>query len=142
MDLNLTIRLLLFFGSMNHFSRVQDGQFSENAFRVLRQCAITGEKTLPVLRAAYIKPPKKSGQNETRNGLLLRADVDILFRRGYLTVTPGYRVEVSIRIKEDYENGRDYYARQGQPLVTLPADSRERPENNLLRWHNENVYLG
>lgn len=107
-----------------------------------RRCAITGEKTLPVLKAAHIKPPAKSGINETSNGLLLRADVDILFRRGYLTVTPGYRVEVSRRIKEDYENGRDYYARQGQPLVTLPADSRDRPANSLLRWHNENVYLG
>lgn len=107
-----------------------------------RRCAITGEKTLPVLKAAHIKPPAKSGINETSNGLLLRADVDILFRRGYLTVTPDYRVEVSRRIKEDYENGRDYYARQGQPLVTLPADSRDRPANSLLRWHNENVYLG
>ncbi len=92
--------------------------------------------------ASHIKPPNKSGSNETSNGLLLRADVDILFRRGYLTVSPGYHVEVSRRIKEDYENGRDYYARQGQPLVTLPADSRDRPENGLLRWHNENVYLG
>lgn len=126
----------------------EPAQVGRGVFEILvteayhRRCAITGEKTLPVLKAAHIKPPNKSGSNETRNGLLLRADVDILFRRGYLTVTPDYRIEVSRRIKEDYENGREYYLRQGQPLITLPAHSAERPDPGLLGWHNENVYIG
>jgi len=82
-------------------------RLGQGAFRVLvidayqRRCAITGERTLPVLQAAHIKPHASSGPHEVRNGLLLRADLRILFDRGYVTVTPDLRVEVSRRIRED-----------------------------------------
>src|SRR5256885_13120141 len=35
------------------------------------------------------------------------------------------RVEVSPRIKEKFENGRDYYKHHGQRLAVLPARSEE-----------------
>ena len=38
-----------------------------------------------------------------------------LFDRGYLTVTPEYKVEVSKRIKEEFNNGIEYYAMHGNP---------------------------
>ena len=40
--------------------------------------AITGEKTLPVLNAAHIKPYAEEGPHEVRNGLLLREDLHTL----------------------------------------------------------------
>ncbi|WP_162470581.1 HNH endonuclease [Desulfosporosinus orientis] len=52
-----------------------------------RRCAITGEKTLPVLEAAHIKPYSLEGSHETNNGLLLRKDLHTLFDRGYITIT-------------------------------------------------------
>ena len=76
------------------------------------------------------------------NGLLLRSDLHILFDRGYVTVTPDCRVEVSKRIKVEYENGRDYYKFHGNPLVVLPASTSDRPRADYLRWHNEEVFLG
>lgn len=39
--------------------------------------------------------------------------------RGYVAVTPDYHFEVSRRIKEEFENGRDYYALHGV-RVRLP----------------------
>lgn len=51
-------------------------------------CSISGEKALPVLEAAHIKPYKKNGPSIITNGLLLRSDLHILFDRGYLTITP------------------------------------------------------
>ena len=75
-----------------------------------RRCAVTGEKTLPALGAGHIRPYAKSGPHEIRNGLLLRSDLHDLFDLGYLTVTLDHRVEVSRRIREEFENGRHYYA--------------------------------
>lgn len=65
---------------------------------------------MPVLNAAHIKPYAEDGPHEVRNGLLLREDLHTLFDRGYMTITKDYRVEVSKRIKEDYGNGKEYYA--------------------------------
>jgi hypothetical protein len=48
-----------------------------------------------------------------------------LFDQGCLTVTPELGVEISQRIKEEYENGRDYYRYHGNPLVVLPPSQMD-----------------
>jgi len=73
---------------------------------------------------------------------LLRQDLHTLFDRGYITVTKDYVVEVSHRIKEDYGNGKAYYAYHGKQLATLPDRLLERPSAEFLSWHNENRYVG
>lgn len=123
-------------------------RLGQGAFRVLvtdaytRRCAITGERTLPALEAAHIKPFAKLGPNETANGLLLRSDLHKLFDLGYLSVTPDLAVEVSRKIKEEFDNGRDYYALHGRKLVVVPPTDKDRPSTQFLQWHNSNVYLG
>ncbi|HEU4401762.1 MAG TPA: HNH endonuclease [Candidatus Polarisedimenticolia bacterium] len=125
-----------------HRSRLGQG-----AFRILvtdayeRRCTISGERTLPVLQASHIKPYGK-GPNRVDNGLLLRSDLHILFDRGYVTVTPELHVEVSPRIKEEFENGRDYYKHHGHPLAVLPTARDDRPNPAFLQWHNEMVFRG
>jgi putative restriction endonuclease len=127
-----------------YFTRPRLGQ---GAFRVLvteaysRRCAITGERTLPVLNASHIKPYSQEGPHIISNGLLLREDLHTLFDRGYMTVTEDYRVEVSKRIKEDYGNGREYYEMHGNNLVVLPGNKLEFPSKEYIQWHNENVYI-
>lgn len=123
-------------------------RLGQGAFRVLvteayaRRCAITGERTLPVLEAAHIKPYSVNGPHLVSNGLLLRSDLHILFDEGYLTVTDDLRVHVSSKIKEQYENGREYYQYRDRPLITIPDRKDERPAMDFLRWHNEEVFLG
>jgi|CXWL01.1.fsa_nt_gi putative restriction endonuclease len=123
-------------------------RLGQGAFRVLvtdaytRRCAITGERTLPVLEAAHIQPFAKSGPNVTANGLLLRSDLHKLFDSGYLSITPDLSVEVSRKIKEEFDNGRDYYELHGRKLVVVPATENERPSTQYLEWHNSNIYLG
>ena len=123
-------------------------RLGQGAFRVLvteayeRRCAITGERTLPVLEAAHIKPYSKSGPHLISNGLLLRSDLHILFDDGYVTVTEDLRVEVSRSIKEKFENGREYYRYQGEPLLTVPGSHDHRPSAEFLRWHNTKVFQG
>lgn len=119
----------------------------QGAFRVLvteayeRRCAITGEKTLPVLDAAHIKPYGQDGPHRTSNGLLLGKDMHTLFDKGYITVDEDLRIEISKRIKEDYGNGREYYALHGKELAIVPNALQERPAREYLKWHNENVFL-
>lgn len=128
----------------DYLTRARLGQ---GAFRVLvteayeRRCAITGERTLPVLEAAHIRPYACNGPHLIANGLLLRSDLHILFDDGYLTVTEDLRVEISKRIREKFENGREYYQHRGNPLLVLPGNELEHPSREFLRWHNENVFL-
>lgn len=122
-------------------------RFGQGAFRVLvtdiyeRRCAVTQERTLPALDAAHIRPYAEGGEHAARNGLLLRRDVHSLFDAGYVTVTPDLRFEVSGKIREEYENGRHYYALHGEP-VRVPASGLLRPDPGALRWHNEERFKG
>jgi len=122
------------------------GRLGQGAFRILvtdaykRNCAISGEKALPVLQAAHIKPFNEQGPNHINNGLLLRSDLHILFDRGYITVTPEYKIEVSRKIKEEFNNGKHYYTFHGQELYALPKIITDRPSLDFIKWHNENVY--
>lgn len=120
-------------------------RLGQGAFRILvtdvyqRRCAITKERTLPALDAAHIKPFSENGPNETRNGILLRRDLHALFDQGYITITPSYIVEISRRIKEEFENGRDYYQYHGEK-INLPIFSQDYPSSDFLRWHNSEIY--
>lgn len=122
-------------------------RLGQGAFRVLvtdiydRRCAVTQERTLPALEAAHIRPYGDGGAHEPQNGLLLRRDIHSLFDAGYVTVTPDLRFEVSRRIREEFDNGRHYYALHGQE-VRPPLLPGQRPDPGTLSWHNERVFRG
>ncbi len=122
-------------------------RLGQRSFRVAvldsygRRCAVTSEKTLPVLEAAHIRDYRDVPEHAINNGILFRADIHKLFDTGYVTVTPDYHFEVSRRIKEEFENGRDYYAMHGS-LIRLPQKLTDRPALDALIWHNEQRYLG
>lgn len=131
-----------------YYDAVTKHRIGQGAFRVAvadayhRRCAITGEKTLPVLQAAHIKPYAQDGPHQVSNGLLLKSDFHTLYDDGYITVDTDYRVNVSKRLHEDYGNGKDYYKYDGQELLLLPDNKIELPSKEFLEWHNNNVYLG
>ena len=122
-------------------------RLGQGVFRIIvtdaysRRCAVTRERTLPVLEAAHIVPFGVGGEHAVNNGLLLRRDLHVLFDRGYLTVTPDYRLEVSRKIREQFENGRDYYAMHGRS-IDIPPRLDQRPARAGLEWHNSQRYLG
>jgi putative restriction endonuclease len=121
-------------------------RLGQGAFRVevtdaySRRCSITGERTLPALEAAHIRPYAEDGPHEIRNGLLLRSDLHHLFDSGYLAITVDRRVEVSGRIREEFENGRDYYALHGRELKVLPKHEGDWPCREFLEWHQSNRF--
>lgn len=122
-------------------------RLGQGTFRIMvtdayeRRCAFSGERTLPALDAAHIRPVKNDGQYIVSNGLLLRKDIHALFDLGYMTVTPEYKIEVSRRIKEEFENGREYNKFHGTEL-RLPSNPIYHPSPQQLAWHNQTLCKG
>ena len=121
-------------------------RLGQGLFRVMvkeaysHKCAITGERTLPVLEAAHIKPYSLVMRHDVSNGLLLRADLHKLFDEGYLTVDPQNRqVVVSKRIKEEFENGKEYYKLEGQ-LLREPLEQWAKPLTENFEYHAYNRF--
>lgn len=106
------------------------------------RCAITGERTRPVLDSAHIQPYLGPRSNHVQNGMLLTKEFHALFDRGYVAVTPDYTVKVSEALREHWENGVRYYAYDGKPLRRLPDVAAHRPSPAALEWHVENRFLG
>jgi putative restriction endonuclease len=65
----------------------------------------------------------------------------ILLKPNYVTVTPDLRFEVSRRIREEFNNGKHYYALQGQKIF-VPDNVGQRPDPGALNWHNEHCFKG
>ena len=105
-----------------------------------RRCALTGERTLPVLDAAHIKPYSLLQRHEVSNGILMRSDLHRLFDDGYITIDPTDRkVLVSPRIREEFDNGKEYYRLHGQ-TIREPASAAFRPLEDNLDYHAYNVF--
>ena len=106
-----------------------------------KRCVVTGERTLPVLDAAHIKPYEIVQKHEVWNGLLMRSDLHRLFDDGYLSVDPNTRrIHVSRRIRDEFENGKDYYRLEGTELRE-PNVTWARPNAENLEFHYNAVFL-
>lgn len=123
-------------------------RLGQGAFRALvteaygRRCAVTGERTLPVLEAAHVQPYSEGGAHEVTNGLLLRSDLHRLYDLGYLTVDPDERrLLVSRRIREEFDNGQHYYDLEGT-VIRSPTSAFEAVLPERLRYHAEQVFRG
>jgi putative restriction endonuclease len=127
-------------------ARMTVPRLGQQAFKALvltayqRRCAITGAKIAPTLQAAHIRPVSQGGEHRLDNGLLLRSDVHTMYDRGYLGVDNNLRLHVSPRLRKDFGNGEEFYARRGQPLVSLPARRVDRPDREALTWHMDTLY--
>lgn len=106
-----------------------------------RRCAVSGERSLAALEAAHIKPFSIVQRHETSNGILLRADIHKLFDVGYVSVDPDLHFKVSRALRDEYSNGRIYYALHGQEL-RLPVATADQPNREYLEWHYSEVFRG
>jgi len=121
-------------------------RLGQGTFRILvtdayhRRCAVTNEKTLPALEAAHIKSYSKNGPHRTNNGLLLRADFHRLFDDGFVTLDSDLHFLVSERVREQFENGHEYYRFNGVKLQNLPDSINDQPSREFIKWHNEECF--
>lgn len=90
------------------------------------KCAVCGLGPAVVLDAAHIWEHALSGINNSSNGLLLRADIHILFDEGLIKINPeSLVIEVSPQLR-----GTQYDAFNGKPL--LPRKDGSKPNSEYL----------
>jgi putative restriction endonuclease len=132
-------------GSMFSDPRLRRERLGQKGFQAAmltvyhRSCAITGTKIWPALQAAHIFPVQAGGEHRIDNGLLLRSDVHTMFDRGYLGVDPDYRLLVSPRLRDEFGNGEQFYAKAGQ-VIALPDRKAHQPRREYLEWHVDKVF--
>lgn len=106
-----------------------------------RRCSVTGEKALPVLEAAHIRPVTCGGRHDVRNGLLLRRDLHVLFDRGYVTVGRDRTIRVSPKLRKEFDDG-EYYSTFQKKEISTPMTPTDRPDPQLLEWHADMIFKG
>jgi HNH endonuclease len=93
------------------------------------RCAMTGEGAVPVLEAAHIRPYRGEHTNKVSNGLLLRADLHLLFDKQLISVAPDSTIVVSAQLKDT-----SYAELHGVPL-RVPRLRADRPDPVGLAGH-------
>lgn len=100
------------------------------------KCAITGENVEQALEASHIIPYKGEQTNHPSNGLLLRADIHILFDLRLLTIdTTNMTVILSLELM-----GTSYQRYKGVKLH-LPSNVNKRPNTEALDTHRRECGL-
>jgi len=52
------------------------------------------------------------------------------------------KIEVTPRIKEECQNGKENYQYHGKDLLFLPNRDIDKPDEKYINWHNSNIYRG
>jgi predicted restriction endonuclease len=98
------------------------------------RCAVSGTPQEEVLQAAHIFPYNGPETDHITNGLLLRADLHILFDLGLWSISSDFQVEISSQV-----TSKAYLRLQGK-AVTRPKDERYRPLASALRFHRDHIF--
>lgn len=106
------------------------------------QCCITRLSIPELLVASHIQPWAKNKENRTNphNGLCLNAIHDKAFDKGYITITPDFKIMVS-DFFNDYSDDlavNDFFFKyQNQPII-LP--DRFLPKKEFLDFHYQTIF--
>lgn len=107
------------------------------------KCCVTGLSIPDFLIASHIKPWSKDIDNRTNphNGLCLNSIHDKAFDKGFITITPDYKILVS-NYFNDYSNEQavnDFFKKYQSQSIILP--DRFLPSKEFLEYHYENIFI-
>ncbi|ANI89573.1 restriction endonuclease [Arachidicoccus ginsenosidimutans] len=106
------------------------------------KCCITGLSISDFLVASHIKPWAKDKENRINphNGLCLNSIHDKAFDKGYITVTPEYKILVS-KFFDSYSNEQvvsDFFKKYENQKINLPE--RFLPSKEFLDYHYQIIF--
>jgi putative restriction endonuclease len=107
------------------------------------KCCITGLSIPDFLVASHIKPWVKDKENRInpRNGLCLNSIHDKAFDRGFITVTPDYKVLIS-KFFDEYSKDKavnDFFLNFNDQDISLPE--KFLPSKEFLEYHYQNIFI-
>lgn len=117
--------------SAEQVRREQQGQFRLLLLDAYQgACAITGTDVSQVLQAAHINPYRGKRSQMVSNGILLRADLHLLYDAHLISIDPSsLTVRLSERLKETY------YCTYNMKSLRIPDDPLLTPDKRLLSLH-------
>jgi len=92
----------------------------------------------PEVQAAHIKPVADRGSDSVRNGLALSGTLHWMFDRGLISVAEDCETILVSHNKVPGDVVGRLLAPDGK--LVRPADPRDAPHRDNLRWHRENVF--
>ncbi|MGC4127977.1 MAG: HNH endonuclease [Bergeyella sp.] len=106
------------------------------------KCCITGLSISDFLVASHIKPWSKDIDNRTNphNGLCLNSIHDKAFDKGFITVTPDFKILVS-KFFDDYSDDlavNDFFKKYQNQSIILP--DRFLPSKEFLDFHYHEIF--
>lgn len=128
--------------------KVRRGQqfFRQSVLRAYGvQCCISGIHVPRLLVASHIKPWGKFPEHrlDPRNGLCLSAIHDAAFDAGLITLTEGFEVKLSKRLRDFFPQPaleQNFVPFEGKS-IKLPEKLAE-PAPEFLRFHREEIFSG
>ncbi|MFZ2726562.1 MAG: HNH endonuclease [Methylococcaceae bacterium] len=106
------------------------------------KCCITGLSILDFLVASHIVPWAKDAKNRLNphNGLCLNSIHDKAFDRGFITVTPDYKIKLSPYFNEFKKDNavEDFFFKYEHKSIVLP--DKFPPTKEFLEYHYNNVF--
>lgn len=106
------------------------------------KCCITGLNIPDFLIASHIVPWKDDVENRLnpRNGLCLNSLHDKAFDKGFITITPDYRVKVSKCFEEfgDKTIVNDFFLKYENMPIILP--DKFPPDKKFLDFHYKSIF--
>lgn len=106
------------------------------------KCCITGLSIPDFLVAGHIIPWSKDEKNRLnpRNGLCFNSIHDKAFDKGFITVTPEYKIKVS-KFFNDYKKDNavvDLFLKYENQSIILP--DKFSPSKDFLEYHHKNIF--
>lgn len=107
------------------------------------KCCITGLSIPDFLVASHIKPWSKDKDNRTNphNGLCLNSIHDKAFDRGFITVTPDFKILIS-NYFDGFSNDNavnDFFKKYQNQHIILP--DRFLPSKEFLDYHSNEIFI-
>ncbi|NBG67357.1 HNH endonuclease [Acidiluteibacter ferrifornacis] len=106
------------------------------------KCCITGLSITDFLIASHIIPWSKDIENRLnpRNGLCLNSIHDKAFDKGFITITPDYKVKISKAFEEYNEETavKDFFLKFENKEINLP--DKFLPSKEFLDYHYSTIF--
>lgn len=124
-------------------ARINQGFFRSTILSSYNQkCCITGLSIPDFLVASHIVPWKEDDKNRSNphNGLCLNSIHDKAFDRGFITITPDFKIRLS-NYFDNYSNDNailDFFVKFENRQINLP--DRFLPSKEFLDWHYNNLF--
>jgi len=105
-----------------------------------RQCAVTAERSLPVIDAAHSPVARRRHASGPQRGNAAAGSAPSV-RSRLRDDQAEHAVGVSRWLRDDYANDRVYDELDGRELQ-LPVNDALRPDREALSWHEAELFLG